>query len=310
MIKTVTAKAGTRTKAHIALGIVCILWGTTWVASKQGVMHMPGLQLAGFRQLLAGSVYIIYFIATGAKWPKGREWYVIGVLSFLNILCSNGLTTWGVQYISAGLGSIIAATFPLWMVLIGMFTSRDRIPSAALKGFLLGFGGICVIFYEHLGDFLNPEFLFGIAISFTASWMWALGTIFTKKEAKDFDPYFSLGLQMFLAGAVLLPVSYLTGASIPVNESPWQSWTAIAYLVVFGSVVAFAAYLYSLQRLSMELMSIYAYINPIVAVILGSIFFSEKLTLFIISGGAITLYGVWMISHSLRKDTREKDILS
>lgn len=271
---------------------------------------MPGLQLAGFRQILAGSIYIIFFIAAGAEWPRGREWYAIGVLSFLNIICSNGLTTWGIQFISAGLGAIIAATFPLWMVIIGMFTSKDRIPSAALKGFLLGFAGICVIFYEHLKDFLNPEFLFGIAISFTASWTWALGTIFTKKEARDFNPYFSLGLQMFMAGLVLLIVSYITGASIPVNEIPWQSWTAIMYLVIFGSVVAFAAYLYSLQRLSVELMSIYAYINPIVAVILGATLFNERLTVFIITGGAITLYGVWMISHALRKDSREKDILS
>ncbi|MBL7698424.1 MAG: EamA family transporter [Chitinophagaceae bacterium] len=299
-----------RTKALFALGVVCILWGTTWVASKQGVMHMPALQLAGFRQLLAGAIYIIFFIATGAKWPRGREWYVIGVLSILNILCSNGLTTWGVQYISAGLGAIIAATFPLWMVIIGMFSSGDRIPSAALKGFLLGFAGICVIFYEHLEDFLNPEFLFGIAISFTASWTWAVGTVFTKKEARDFNPYFSLGLQMFMAGAVLIIVSYVTGATIPINQIPWQAWTAILYLVVFGSVIAFAAYLYSLQRLSVELMSIYAYINPIVAVILGAVLFNEKLTMFIISGGAITLYGVWMISHALRKDAREKDVLS
>lgn len=299
----------TRTKAILALAVVCFLWGTTWIASKQGVSHMPGLQLAGIRQLLAGLIYIIYFISIGAEWPKGREWYAIGVLSFLNILCSNGLTTWGVQYISAGLGAIIAATFPLWMVIIGLFTSRDRIPTAALSGFLLGFAGICVIFYEHLEDFLNPEFLFGIAISFTASWTWALGTLFTKKEARDYNPYFSLGFQMFLAGIVLLSVSYITGNVIPVAEIPWQSWTAIGYLVVFGSVIAFAAYLFSLQHLSVEQMSIYAYINPIVAVVLGTLLFSEKLTVFIITGGAITLYGVWKINHALRKDAREKDVL-
>lgn len=310
MINRIAGERSTRSKAILALAVVCFLWGTTWVASKQGVMHMPALQLAGMRQLMAGLIYIIYFISVGAEWPKGREWYAIGVLSFLNILCSNGLTTWGVQYISAGLGAIIAATFPLWMVIIGLFTSKDRIPSAALKGFLLGFGGICVIFYEHLLDFLNPEFLFGIAVSFTASWTWALGTLFTKKEARDFNPYFSLGFQMFLAGIVLLVVSYATGTAIPVNEIPWQSWTAIGYLVVFGSVVAFAAYLYSLQHLSVEQMSIYAYINPIVAVMLGAILFSEKLTMFIIAGGAITLYGVWMINHALRKDAREKDVLT
>lgn len=298
-----------RKKAMIALGIVCVLWGTTWVASKQGVMHMPPLQLSGIRQSLAGILYIIYFVSKGAKWPRGREWYIVGVLSFLNILCSNGLTTWGVKYISAGLGAIIAATFPLWMVIIGLFTSKDRIPVAALKGFLLGFGGICVIFYEHLHDFLNPEFLFGISISITAAWTWALGTIFTKKEARDFNPYFSLGLQMFLAGAVLTITSYASGDVVPVTQIPWQAWTAIGYLVLFGSVFAFAAYLYALQHLSVEQMSIYAYINPVVAVILGSLLFSEHLTVFIIAGGAITLYGVYMINTALRKVPRDEDIL-
>jgi drug/metabolite transporter (DMT)-like permease len=307
---TAIRRQKTRNKAILALGVVCILWGTTWVASKEGVTHMPALQLAGFRQLLAGSIYIIFFIATGAPWPRGKEWYAIGVLSFLNILCGNGLTTWGVQFISAGLGSIIAATFPLWMVIIGMFFLKDNIPSVALKGFLLGFAGICVIFFEHVKDFLNHEFLFGISISFTASWTWALGTVFTKREAREFNPYFSIGLQMFMAGVVLLAISYVTGTAMPLQEIPWQSWTAIGYLVVFGSVIAFAAYLYSLQRLSVELMSIYAYINPIVAVLLSSVLFNEQLTVFIIVGGAITLYGVWMISHALRKNAREKDILS
>lgn len=310
MIRKFAGSGNTRAKAILALAAVCFLWGTTWIASKQGVLHMPALQLAGMRQLMAGLVYIVYFMSIGAEWPRGREWYAIGVLSFLNILCSNGLTTWGVQYISAGLASIIAATFPLWMVIIGLFTSKDRIPIAALKGFLLGFAGICVIFYEHLGDFLNPEFLFGIAISFTASWTWALGTLFTKKETRDFNPYFSLGFQMFLAGVVLLTVSYVTGTAVPVDDIPWQSWTAIAYLVIFGSVVAFAAYLYSLQHLPVEQMSIYAYINPVVAVALGSMLFSERLTVFVLTGGAITLYGVWKINHALRKDAREKEVLT
>jgi drug/metabolite transporter (DMT)-like permease len=301
MTKSPTRKTlNTRRKAFIALAIVCFLWGTTWVASKQGVLHMPPLQLAGFRQLFAGTIYISYFLYKRLPWPKGREWYTIGVLSFLNILCSNGLTTWGVQYISAGLGAIIAATFPLWMVVIGMFSSKERIPLDALRGFLLGFAGICIIFYEHLHDFFNHQFLFGISISVTAAWTWALGTIFTKKEARDFNPYFSLGLQMFMAGAVLLTASYSSGTAMPIRDIPWQSWTAIGYLVIFGSVIAFAAYIYALQHLSVEQLSVYAYVNPIVAVILGVFLFGEQLTLYVITGGVVTLYGVYRINNALR----------
>ena len=301
MIKKGLAKYSVRTKALVSLALVCILWGTTWIASKEGVKHMPPLQMAGVRQLVAGSLYILFFLSRGISWPKGREWYAVGILAFLNILCSNGLTTWGIKYISAGLGAIIAATFPLWMVVIGLFTSAKRIAPNALKGFILGFAGICVIFYEHLHDFFNPDFLFGICISLTAAWTWAFGTLYTKQQAKSFNPYFSLGLQMFISGIVLTVVSEGSGKTIPIAAIPWQSWAAIAYLVVLGSVVAFAAYLYALQHLSVELTSVYAYINPVVAVILGAILFGEKLTIFIVAGGAVALYGVYMINNALKK---------
>src|SRR5690606_17060805 len=163
----------------------------------------------------------------------------------------------------------------------------------------IGFGGICIIFYEHLGGSLRPEFLFGVSISVTAAWGWAWGTIVMKRVAHSLDAYFSLGLQMCVGGAGLLAVFYGAGIAIASVAVPWQSWLSIAYLIIFGSVITFFAFVYSLQRLSVEQMSIYAYINPIVAVMLGSLFFGEKLTPFIAIGGAVTLYGVYMINRAL-----------
>jgi len=125
--------------------------------------------------------------------------------------------------------------------------------------------------------------------------------LYTKQQAKVFNPYFSLGIQMVLSGTASIIISVATGNSIPVSEIAWQSWSAIAYLVVFGSVISFIAYLYALQNLPTEYASIYAYINPIVAVILGSLIFYEKLTLFISIGGAITLYGVYLVNQVYRK---------
>ncbi|HYK57139.1 MAG TPA: DMT family transporter, partial [Flavisolibacter sp.] len=117
-------KRGTRAKAFFALTLVCFFWGTTWLASKEAVTHMPALQMAGIRQFLGGLLYVIFFMAKGARFPKGKEWRSIFILSFLNFALSNGLSTWGVKYISAGLGSIIGAIFPLWLVVIGLFTSK------------------------------------------------------------------------------------------------------------------------------------------------------------------------------------------
>src|SRR5438309_348026 len=112
------------TKALFALALICFLWGTTWVVSKVGVGYMPVWQMAGIRQTIAGLCYVLYFAAKGATWPRAREWRIVVMLGILNFTLTNGLSTWGVKYISAGLGSIISAIVPLWLVLISFFGSR------------------------------------------------------------------------------------------------------------------------------------------------------------------------------------------
>jgi drug/metabolite transporter (DMT)-like permease len=290
---------GSKGKALFALSLVCFFWGTTWGASREGVRHMPALQLAGIRQFLGGMCYLVFFIVKGAKFPRGKQWLPIFILSMLNFALTNGLTTLGVKYISAGLGSIISAIFPLWLVVIGLF-SAEKIPFKAVIGLLLGFGGICIIFYEHLQDFLVADFRLGIILSLIATWTWAFGTLYTKKQADNFNPYFSLGLQMVISGIVLSFISIGMHDTVPVSTIPWQSWVSIAYLVVFGSVISFIAYMYALQNLSTEQTSIYAYINPVVAVLIGAIFFDEKLTIFIAIGGAVALAGVYLVNRAYK----------
>jgi drug/metabolite transporter (DMT)-like permease len=188
----------------------------------------------------------------------------------------------------------------LWLVVIGLFSAKAKMPYKAILGLLLGFGGVCIIFYEHLHDFFNGDFRFGIFLSLAATWAWAFGTIYTKKHAANFNPYFSIGLQMVVSGITLTGVAYITKNTVPVTSIPWQSWAAIAYLVIFGSVISFIAYLYALQNLSTEQASLYAYINPIVAVLLGWLIFSEKLTAFIAVGGLVALLGVYMVNKAYK----------
>jgi drug/metabolite transporter (DMT)-like permease len=299
-------KKGSRAKAIFCLVLVCFFWGTTWLASHDGVQHMPALQLAGIRQLIGGSCYVLFFLYKGVKWPKLKEWQTIVVLSALNFFLSNGLATWGVQYISAGLGAIIGAIFPLWLVVIGLFISKSNVSAKAVIGLLLGFGGVCIIFSEHLRDFFNADFRFGIILSLLATWTWAFGTLYTKRHAASFNPYFSLGLQMFISGIALYTVAKATNRSVPINAIPIRSWISIGYLVLFGSIISFIAYLYALQRLSTEQTSIYAYINPIVAVLSGWIVFGEKLTVFIALGGLVALFGVYLVNKAYKISTIEQ----
>ena len=301
-------KKGTRAKAIFALIVVCILWGTTWLASKQGVMYIPdALQLAGIRQFLGGICYVGFFLYKKAPLPKGREWIPIIVLSFLNFMMSNGLSTLALQYkISAGLGAIMGAIFPLWLVVIGIFSSKTKMPVMAILGLILGFGGVCVIFYDHLNEFLDSKFQIGILLSFIGTWTWAIATLYTKSQALHFNPYFGLGLQMVIGGIAMYSFSVATGKAIPLTAIAWQSWAAIAYLVIFGSLIAFICYLYALQNLPTEQASIYAYINPIVAVVLGSIVFDEKLTIYLAIGGLFTLFGVYLVNRAYKITTAEQ----
>lgn len=292
----------------LALIWVGFFWGTTWIASKEGVRYIPGIQMAAIRQFIAGLLYILFFLVTKAPWPKGKQWKTIVILAVLNFTLSNGLSTAGVKYISSGLGAIIAAIFPIWVVLISFFRG-ERIAKLAVTGTLISFVGICVIFYEHLGDFLIPDFRLGIILSVIATITWAFGTLYTRKKAASFNPYFSLGLQMFISGLLLFAYNGATGISVNLSEIPINTWYAIAYLVIVGSLITFTIFIYSLQNLPPEVSSLYAYMNPVVAVLLGSVIFDETLSISIALGGIVTLFGLYLVNQSLRKSRKKTNIL-
>ncbi|MDI6048261.1 EamA family transporter [Flavobacterium sp. XS2P24] len=287
----------------LALCWVSFFWGTTWIASKEGVKHMPALQLAAIRQFIGGLLYISFFLFKKTPWPKGKQWKTIVILSILNFVLSNGLSTWGVKYISSGLGAIIGAIVPLWIVIITFFKG-ERLARLTVIGLIISFAGVCVIFYDHLSDFMIPDFRFGIILSLIATLTWAFGSLYTKKKAASFNPYFSLGLQMFISSILIFAYNGATGTSVSLSAIPAISWWSIAYLVVFGSVLTFIAFIYALQNLPAEISSVYSYINPIIAVILGAVIFGEVLNAAIAIGGSVTLFGLYMVNYSMRKNRK------
>ncbi|MDZ4747903.1 MAG: EamA family transporter [Saprospiraceae bacterium] len=292
---------GTERKAYFALALVCLVWGVSWVGTKEAVRYMPPFQMVGIRQILAGSAYCLYFILRGATLPRKKEWYPILFLSLLNFVISNGLATWGVKLTTAGLSAIMGAIFPLWLVVILAARGKNKIPPLAWIGILVGFSGVCIVFYEHLHELFNVSFLGGITLGLIASLAWAYGTIYTKEFALDFNPYHSIGWQMLISGFVLTIVAQISGEVIPLREIKLYTWSAIFFLVVVSSIIAFLAYLYALQKLPTGIVSVYAYINPIVAVLAGSLFTGEPLTILIITGSLVTLAGVYIVNRALHK---------
>ena len=263
--------------------------------------------MVGVRQVIAGLAYILFFIFRGDALPKGKDWYPILLLSLLNFMISNGLATWGVKLTTAGVSAILGAIFPLWLIIILTLRGGSKIPFLAWIGILLGLGGVCIIFYDHLRELFDPDFQIGVILGLIASLAWAFGTIYTKEYASDFNPYQSIGWQMLISGVTLNIIALMTGHVIPLVEITMYSWMAIGFLVVVSSIIAFMAYLYALQRLPTGIVSIYAYINPIVAVFTGSLFIHERVTIILILGALVTLTGVYIVNVALQKQKERAD---
>ncbi|MEP6674714.1 MAG: EamA family transporter [Ferruginibacter sp.] len=285
----------------LALMWVSIAWGSTWIASKIGIRQVPALQLCAMRQIIAGLIWISFFVIRKHSFPDKQQWKIILLLALFNFTLSNALSTWGIHYISAGLGAILAAIFPLWIVII-YFLKRQKIALLAVLGMLMGFAGVCIIFYDHLKDFMVPGFSFGILISVIATITWAIGSVYTQKEVDNFNPYFGLGLQMLISGIFLYPVAKITGQTIPLAAINGDSWLALCYLILVGSIATFAAYVYTLKHLPIAVASVYAYINPVVAVLLGIYIFKERITMGILAGGAVILAGVYLVNYATKNN--------
>lgn len=296
-------KARAGSLAYFALFLTSFVWGTTWVASKIGIQGIHPLFFSALRQLLGGSCFLLFFVIIGkAVLPTAKQFGYLLLMSFLLFVTSNGLTTWGIKYISSGLGAIIGATFPLMVAIIESVIGRNRKASlTATLGLVLGFGGVAVIFSEHLEDLANPEFRFGILLSFLAALTWSIGTVVTVRTNPKMNRYYALGWQMFLAGIILYIISIVFGLSMPVGQVPAHSWKALGYMVSMGSIITFGALIYSLQHLPAPVASLYAYFNPMVAVVAGHFILNEPWSLSLLVGAVITIAGVFMVNIAYRK---------
>jgi drug/metabolite transporter (DMT)-like permease len=297
--------------AYIALITVCIGWGTTWLASKNAIENNSVMQVAGIRQLLGGIIYLSYFFALGYRWPTKAQWKSIIILALLNFVLSNGLSTYSVAFIDSGIASVLGALVPIWVLIVSLlFQKNIRIATLSMVGIAIGFAGIILVFIPKMQVGVSKNILAGVALGTTASITWALGSLYTKSQAKQYNAYISIGWQMLLAGIMLYSSSLFMGVAKPIQDISLHTWLNIFYLVIVGSVICFYCYLYMLQRMPAYQASVYAYINPIVAIFVGWIFSNEKPTWYVFVGSAAVLIGVFIVQWSGRKQvaaTTEED---
>lgn len=288
-------------KAYIALAITSIVWGTTWVASKMGVSQMPAFQLASIRQLLGGLLYVSFFLLRGESLPSGKQFFWLIPMSLLMFVSSNGLATYGLQFISSGLAALIAALYPLSVVLIERYYYKAiQLKNKTMLGLFLGLLGIGFIFYEDSLVLHSNHYLLGIGLSLFAMITWSIGSIIVSRNTIKMNAYNSIGWQMLISAIIMTSITYISGDYLPITEIPALSWGVIAYMVIGGSLFAFVSFIYSMKHLNSSIASLYAYINPIVAIWIGSLLLDEKITWNNIVGTIITLVGVFLVNSSLK----------
>lgn len=288
-------------KAYFALACVCFFWGTTYLALRIGVAHIPPFLFSGTRQVVAGIILIGWFLTKGNSFPPLKELWIHIVCGILMITFGNGLVGWAELYVSSGLAALICSLVPIWIILINIAArTSEPINLKIITGSLLGLSGLILIFSDNLKDFANLNYLHGIVAIFVANIAWAIGTVLNKNSKNKINPLFAAGIQVFSGGIVMLFWGLVMEDLNAVNLN-FEGIGALVYLILFGTVLAFGAYIYALSKLPTTIVSLYAYINPLVAILLGWMILDEKLNLVVWIAFAITISGVYLVNKGFKK---------
>jgi drug/metabolite transporter (DMT)-like permease len=289
-------------KGYVALGIVSLFWGTSYVASKIGNTYMPAIFLAGVRQFFTGSILTVFFLCENHRLPSLNVAKKIFLQGILLLFLGNGLVTWSLEYISSGLAAILAALTPLFIAFFSIFINKSaKVSGWMFTGLTIGLGGVCIIFYDYLGQIGNRSFILGICMSLASVLAWSLGSVYSSRQRLTINFLFSVGLQMLSSGTLLLVICFISGKYVNLIHSPAPGWYALLYLIVIGSLLSYSAYVFALNKLPPTLVSVYAYINPVVAILLGWLLLKEKMNVHMLPGTAIILYGVYVVNREYNR---------
>lgn len=294
-----------RSRIWTALLTVYVVWGSTYLAIRYaigadtGQRGLPPMLMGGGRFLLAGGLMYVWAIrrpaADGEPDPVGRrQWLSCAVIGIALLLGGNGLVMLAEERVASGIAAVVIALVPIWTALIGLLVGRERLPGVAVTGLAVGFLGAAVLANPTSADHLS---LAGVALLLVATLSWAFGSYYAKSARVPRRPLVMTAMEMLCGGAALVVAGLLRGevADLDLGAVGWTAWAGAAYLVVFGSMLAFTAYAWLLRNARLSLVTTYAYVNPAVAVLLGALFLGERLTGQTLVASALILVGVGLV---------------
>lgn len=278
-----------------ALLAVYIIWGSTYLAIRFAVETLPPFLMAGVRFTVAGTILYGWRRAIGFSRPTGRQWWSATVVGALMLLGGNGGVVWAEQFIESGTTALIVASVPFWMVLLDWLRPGGRRPRARIwAGILIGFAGVLLLMG---GPGAAPEYTIAFVVLLLASIAWAAGSLYSRTAALP-APLLATGMQMLTGGILLLLAGAATGEMAGLDPSTFstRSVLALLYLIVFGALIGYSAYVWLLRVTEPALASTYAYVNPVVAVILGWLLAGERMNAGILLAAAVIVGGVVLIT--------------
>jgi drug/metabolite transporter (DMT)-like permease len=292
-------------KVVAAYIVVCIVWGSTYLGIRIGVSDFPPELFSGIRNLVAGSIILMYARVKGLEFPKSRtDIRRLATVGFMLLCGSMGLISWAEQWVHSGVVSLMVASSPLMMALIETIVFKEN--TLGIKGWaglLIGFGGVGFLVMSASGT--GSIDIFGSILVILAAFFWSSGSVYSKRFKAAGSVVTHIGIQMLAGGVGLTTAGLLLGEASRVRFTV-KSMAAMAYLIIFGSILAYSCYIYVLGKWPSSRAGTYAYVNPLVAVTLGFLVLGEPITYHTIISMVVILGGVLMVQVSQASRQRKE----
>jgi drug/metabolite transporter (DMT)-like permease len=290
------SESASRAQLAAAFAAVYIIWGSTYLAIRIGVTEIPPFFMASARYLVTGAILYPLACARSAERPTRQQWAAALLLGALLPAAGNGFLTWAEQTVPSGIAALLVTTVSLWMVLLEWVRPGGTAPTARTSvGLLLGFGGILLLVapWQSMGR----VDLVGAGVLMTGSLCWAAGSLASRHIKQPRIPLLRTAMQSLCGGIILFVFGCLTGevSHVHVGAITHRGWLALAYLTVFGSIIGYSAYTWLLHAAPPARVATYAYVNPVIAILLGWMFAGEHLTPRMLVATAVIIVGVVMV---------------
>jgi drug/metabolite transporter (DMT)-like permease len=286
-----------RKLAWFAWGAVCLIWGTTYLGIRISLETMPPMLMGGLRWTLAGALLAVYMTARGDRLPRPSGWGSAVILGFLMLVLGNGGVVWAEQYVPSGLAAVVVASSPFWMAGVEAFRKDgERMTWRSAAGLVVGFFGIVLLIWPELwrGGSGGMKVVAGIIALQIACFGWSVGSSYSKRHGRSENVFSATAAQMLAGGVMMLAIGTLRGEWASFGFSA-RTALAFLYLSTVGAIGGFVAYTYALRHLPLSRVSLYAYINPVIAVALGVAVLGEPLTARMALAAALVFGGVAIV---------------